>query len=877
MRRGDTACGRLARVRRPPLAFVIVSLLALPGFDWPGRADHLAAALHHASPERRRDAVREAATSPDAEARRVLIAALDDTDLGVRRSAAEAVSRARITEAAPALTRWLDDPNPELRLTATRALGALRASTSLGALTRMLADADVEVRKAAVRAVTSVGGAGAAVALLDRLSDLDASVRVETARALGELGDRRAVFSLLGALQDTSVEVRVASAASLGRIRDPRAQRGLVTLIHDQAFEARSAAVSALGAIGRDVPDVVADLAVVALRESREGEAAAQSRLALEAVHALARIATPAACDVLVDVVRRGSDGIDRTPVYAAMQALQSTGAQGAARVTTLVAVTPPEFTDTMVDTLGGIGGDDAARALLALLDRPDLSTPTRSRAWTALGRTGSSLALLPLISQAERGAVGVRGPLARACPRPRLNPPALVGLLLLANNAGTLGPDALDLLSSLLERAGDGCAAQSAQVVTLLGRTGNARAPGRLRPLLASPSQQVRRAAIDALRRAGVEGAERDLAALISDPSPDVRLAASDALSAHGGPAAITAVLDRWNGDQALDRTSAARVLGRSLRGADRPLVEGVVRALSRCAHDASSAVSAACTDALADAAATGSTDALEALVAALDLRDETRALPALEALANAAATGDDAVRARVRAAVDTVFAASPLATDRARLAASLIVGDDRLALDALASGDAAIAANALAATRHARGALSLDLARALWASLSTRLEEALLVNASLALAARFAGEVDFEALSALLRHPSSRVRRAAATLLRAIPDASLEGALRGRRDAEVERCASDRSSEVRAVCDAQHSAEAASEVRSVDARVVDGTGVARAFTGYAIVLPGGWIRLGTTGPDGWIHERASTAGTFRVMGRDELSDGAW
>ncbi len=825
------------------------------------------AALRDPSPERRREAVREASVSPDNDARRVVLSALDDPDEQVRLEAAAAVTRMRFHEAAPALSRWLDAPSTPVRLAATRGLGTLRVAASLGSLTRMLADADVGVRTEAVRAVASVGGADGTVALLDRLSDPDPGVRVETARTLGELGDRRAVFTLLGALQDPAAEVRAASAEALGRLRDPRALRGLVGALHDAAIEARTAAVIALGALGRDTPDAVADLAVAALREGREWEPAAQTRLAVEAVEALGRVGTAPACDVLVEVIRRGGETIDRAPVYASFRALSERRERARERLSTLVAVTAPEFLDALVELLGAVGGDDAARSLLRLLDRADLPAATRSRALRSLGRTGSSLALLPLVAEAERLTAAPRGaPPMRDCARLRLNPPALVGIASLSTAAGTLGPDSLDLLGALLDRVGDGCATQSAQVVTLLGRTGNSRAPARIRPLLSASSHVVRRAAVGALLEAGVEGAERDLAALLGDPAPAVRLAASDALSRHGGGAAVTALLDRWERDEPIDRSAAARALGRALRNAPPDVTTRAVEALSRCARGSPLPVAAACIDALADAASREARDspALSAIASWLDGADPARSLPALEALSNAASTATDArLVAHVRSRIDAARAGAPLDA-RERLALRWLSSTEAEVLDALSSGAPDLAANAIASLRRTPDALSPRLTSALWEALRTRRHEAVLVNAARTLSHHPGGAVELDTLIELLsHHPSDRVRAAAVTLARSIPESALDAPSRGRLSAALDRSATaDRASPT-------ERARAA-----IDARVVDARGEARPLVDYALVLPDGWIRLGTTGPDGWIHERDATEGTFVVIDPSELAD---
>jgi HEAT repeat protein len=848
-------------VRRPPLAFVLASLLALPGFDWPGGAPALSAAMEGAPPERRRELLRRAAGSRDADARALVVRALDDDSPRVRLDAAALVADARITEGAPALVRWLDDPTPAARLAALRALVALRATAALPSLARMLSDADVAIRAEAVRAAAAVGGVDATVALLDRVSDPEASVRVEAARTLGELGDARAVFTLLGALQDAAPEVRAAAALSLGRLGDARALRGLVSLVHDPDADVRVAAVRAAGALGRSTPEAVADLAAVALRESREWEPAAQTALAVEAVGALARVASSAACDVLVEVIRRGPDGADRAPARAAFRALATLPALARARVAPLVAATAPELHDSLVDLLGAVGGDDAAAALLRYVDRPSLAPSSRGRALVALGRTGSALALLPLVSEAERAGAAALSASSRDCAHPRLHAPALVGLAALSESAGTLGPDALDLLRALLARVEGACATQSAQVITLLGRTGNARAPAMIRPWLQGPSPLERASAVAALQRAGVDGAEPALAALLSDPSPAVRLAASDALARHGGAAALAALAAQWRAPAPLDRTAAARaigrVLGRHLRAPPDGAARDALAAMITCAAQSSTPVAAACVDALAEPAGLGDAAALATLRRQLACGDEARARAALEALANASTVARRAGLAT--APVEAAMALPDDASERLRVARAWSVAPSSGALD---EASPAALANAFASLRGSREAPPA-VVRALWEALRTRHHEAVLVNAALALSRVATAAPDVDAALALMNyHRSARVRSAAATLLRALLARVTDAPLR------------DGIARALAHAEGEAPAGAGDEARvAIDARVVDARGEGAAVD-YALALPDGWIRMGTAGPDGWIHERDAAAGTFTVLGPRELAE---
>jgi HEAT repeat protein len=899
----------------------------LCGFDWPGRSVQLAEEMRQSAPDRRREILLQVAGASDDTSRALLVRSLEDPDPSVRLTAATLAGRRRIEAAAPVLIQWLGDPRVEVRATAARALGAIGSPAALGALVRALGDADVQIRVEAIRAVAAIGGPDVTVALLDRVSDPESAVRVEAVRALGRLGDPRAVLSLLGSLQDPLPEGREAGATALGQLRDARALRGLLGLLHDPSPDVRKAAARALGSLGAEGSHAVDDLAVLALRESNEGDVTTRGQIAQVAVESLGRIGGDAACDVLVQVFRTGATVDARMAAEAAADALGRMPALTRARIPSLVSGTPESLLGRLIELLGAVGGDPAAQALLGILDRPGLSPALEGRAWRSLGQTGSPSVLVPLLTAAasppqsarRAGARGSRSnasarvtlastpgaPATGFCASP-LNADALAGVDAYAEVTGSLDPLALDPLLDLLRAVGSTCLHQSSALLRLVGRTRNPRAVAALTPWLSHREELLRRTAAEGLADAGVQGAEDALAGALADTSSDVRLAATDALARHGDARALDALTRRWRAAAPLDRTHAARAMGRVLRrtaseAAASESSGAAVRALGEAVETGAPGLRAAALDALADAAAAGHPDALASFERWTQTPPPDLALPVVtEALGNALASAETAPRARLLAALDTLARSASRDASGARSAlraeASLAtLAWARRGVDRASSADLLrdaresptwVAANAAGALARALSpeAPADDVARvteALCAGLRERVHVAWRANALLALARVGATCPDDPAAQWATGHRSAWVRRAAAEALAArLSRAQGEADVRA-LSRPLEQCAtSDRDAETALRCAhllrvARSPGGAVSAPRSdtIDAVLLNEAGVPAPYASYALALPDGVIRLGVTGPDGWIHERAAPRGRFVLIDPSDLT----
>jgi len=114
------------------------------------------------------------------------------------------------------------------RIHALWALGQLarKQPTALDAIVARLSDTDDEVRAQAVKLVGDAGASASAKSLLERLADGNARVRFFAAQSLGKLKHKQAVgplFDLLKANKDEDPFLRHACIAALARVGDPDA------------------------------------------------------------------------------------------------------------------------------------------------------------------------------------------------------------------------------------------------------------------------------------------------------------------------------------------------------------------------------------------------------------------------------------------------------------------------------------------------------------------------------------------------------------------------------------------------------------------------------------------------------------------------------
>lgn len=844
--------------------------------DWP--PPHQLPSPERATVAQRIEALEQSATALGGDAEGPLVQGLNDPDLAVRLAAVELVGRLRVRAAVPTLTPWLGDTRAEIRGAAAMALGAIGADSPLPALVRALGDADVGVRLAAVNALASIGSRDATIPLLGRVTDAESTVRVAAAVALGQMGDPRAVLSLLGALQDPIPEVRQAAAVALGHLRDARSLRGLASLLHDTNGEVRVTATRAIASLGPVIAQsAVPDLASLALREDRTSDplsASAQSRAAVEA---LGRIGGEAACDALVQVFR-SSDG----DLALADAAVAELGRMPEAR-TRIAALTAQPFAMILIHPLltllGSIGGDEAAGALMTILSSWAIAPDARERGIRELGRTGSQAALMHLLSlcglahsvNAQRSTQSSRGGIisVSAGTLPPQNA-ALDGLLMWATAHGELDVNALDPLMDALRAPSPGGQTRMITLARLIGATRSPRAPGVLAGLLDSNDEALRSAAATALARAGVRGVGPRLVRALSDPSPTVRWQIAEALARHGDAETRDLLIARWNQSSPMDRSGALWALGRiTARAPSAAASEILITVATQGAADQASLA----LDALS---ATAATDPAAQATIVSSLEVSSLRMSALEALGNAASPQqaspwEATLRRHVGSSSVWERAGAVWAMGRsgARAQAELV--------GLLADPSVPVAANAaggLAEMFAARQGEPTSAHDALCETLQTRTHPAVRSNAMLALAAGGLSCPDLPLRRWLLESRSQWVRAAVATYARSLNGSGAEGFR-----AALEQCADeDTNVWVAARCRAGTSTTPASAVATsdrdrIDALVTDEGGRPAPDVAYGLVLPSGVIRLGRSGPGGWVHQVGTTPGRFFLLEAGSLT----
>lgn len=535
-------------------------------------------------PETRDDALRALATT-DAEARRLVVRALEggsadaisgvlaralaDEDWRVRKQAIQlAVAVAPRVDVVPLLVDTLRGPSTEVALrnaavealasiglpaveAVERALGALgvdgapvldadgrklavevlagsRKERALAPAIAALDDPDPNVRAAAAEAVGLIGGAPAEAALIDLLERPDRFLRLAALEGLDRLGVAVPIARLAPLVGDRIL--RHAAIAALARVRDPEAIPLLVRGLGDASRHVGESALRSLGTLLH--------------------EPAHRLRAHLELV-----AATPRGRQRAVDAALSG----DRALHAVALPVLGVLGALGddAALQALVVSLGDEESAAIAEDALRDVG----ERAVAALIDAARGDDP-RTRA-----------AVLRLLPKLRPHAPEVL-PLARAALRPGRGPAASFDAQLEVAAAGAsaialVGAAGLPLSSedveALLRAASSRAprlAAAGLQALRTLGRC----APQAVRPLLAEVDPAGDEAPI-ACALLAVIGRADDvpwLGRAISAESPRARRAAVEALAQIGGASAAHAVALAVTDEVAEVSLAAVRALGR-------------------------------------------------------------------------------------------------------------------------------------------------------------------------------------------------------------------------------------------------------------------------------------------------------------------------
>ncbi len=472
-----------------------------------------------------------------------------------------------------------------------------------------LANPDKEVRAAAAEALAKMGvhAKEALPAIETALGDRSQLVRYWAAVAVGGLGEKgaSAAPALVPLTKDAVWNVRGAAVESLGHVR-ATGDESLAALLDAMADEETDVRVKAGDAFVR-----LGSAAVPYLEKTLASDAPLRAMAAAHALF-LARPGDDAGAARLEAALESEDPRVAREAVLALTE-MQRDGVRGAvvAAATRLLAADDWSVRLAAASAIGKIASVDAKVAA----ERGPADPTRRAALDAAVGPLGAALGDKNS-AHAREAALGALVLLA-ADGRP-MGPAAApaVGALLDADGAvraraaevvSHLGADAKDVLPALLSALASTDAAVRVAVVTALGRSDLASAPGAgdvvtsLVDRLADDDPGVRRAALASLARLG-SGAAPALPALLTALRSDdatLRQGAAEAIGAVGAPAkgAVDELLSALGDAEASVRAAAVRALGAIGRPPSR--VARVLRKLEK--DDPDAAVRAAAKEALA------------------------------------------------------------------------------------------------------------------------------------------------------------------------------------------------------------------------------------------------------------------------------------
>ena len=828
-----------------PLLFVAFVAPSAHALVWPDVPARIERALHSTDPGARRAAAVELPKLDLAQAVPLLQLALADGDVEVRLAAADAAIHLHWAPATEAVLPWLGDREARLRIKACEVARAMPSPRAVPALARALSDADPGVRAPAAEALgAQTLGAGdattdAVAPLLGKLDDPLPPVRIQVVRALARLRDRRAVVPLVGKVQDSVSDVRREVARALGDLGDARASQALLLQLRDNMGEVRLEALRSLGRLrAGDAVDAIAPLA-------SEHDAAVRQT----ALEALGRIATAESIKVLSSMLGQGDDGagsLSHTPVR---DAIVSAGAVAIPHVTALLR--EPTVSTTTATSAAWVLGELAAEAhapratvqdivqtLVAAMRRGVLPPAAAMR---ALGRVGDPSAV-PVVLEFTLD------------PSPQVRQEALDAAAHLLDPEKPDGRVVEPLVAALRDPRLQ--TSERAQVATLLGRAGAARAAAPLVSLVSAKDRALRIAAIDALGVLGSLRADqaledrRDdvLVPLLGDEDAQLRLHAALALSRAGGARARDALLGKLAASDETDRgavlTALAGVLSRVptpaavarlnheldlSAGADR---DALLAAMARAKTPEAMAP-------LAHAAKSEFVEDRRAIATLLPARDMSEAAPLAATLLGDA---DGTVRAQAAWSLGSVGGLSNVPA----LEGLAKAGDMDSSIDATA------ALGRIAARTHATAQAATWLCPLLDAT-----HPYVRANALAGLALAHARCSDRGKERRLLQSdPSDVVRANAARALRAASGSDPDDAR------ALEACATvDRSGAVARMCHAGPPPSTATAPLLVYV-VADDAALPVAKSAYAIVLPDGMIHVGVSDRRGAVFDPVPPVG---------------
>ena len=440
--------------------------------------------------------------------------------------------------------------SPEVRIRALRALGELKDASSLPLLRDVLKSREAAaVRKAALEAIVQIGGPATLGDLTAATSDPAASIRVAAITALAVRRDLATPQPMLDLLGDSSIEVQVAAlqALSLTSGIDRRGRQAVRAKLQSPSPEVRREAVGTLARIGESVET---DDILAMLKNDPDVSVRQTIALSIGRAHRPARTgtapdqdATRRAVAALIAVLQPGEPPPLREAAGWALGEIGGTEAER--RLIALLDDRDAKVRRTAAEGLGKLRNRNATDALIRHLEK-DEAPDVRVAAATALGNTGDPAAISPLLNLLKADDIYVRQAADAALASIR---PSDIGAL-----SKELRDESPKVRSEAVQRLG---ASRNPNVVPELIR------------MLVDDEPQVADTAASALASFRDPESLSRMVPALDDPSPRIRQGIASALGNMGirdNAAALTKRLGRET--NAAVRIELIRALGLAGRG---------------------------------------------------------------------------------------------------------------------------------------------------------------------------------------------------------------------------------------------------------------------------------------------------------------------
>ncbi len=406
-----------------------------------------------------------------------------------------------------------------------------------------------EKRMQAVKKLGEIGNEEAVSALIEALGEEDVRVSITSMEELSDL-EVKAIDALVGALKHESFQVRRRSLQALGRMYGDEFwvlfERGRTDLLSGKgAYVDRVGAglIEKLADADYLIRKAACDLLIKWSRWWKPDSTAVQPL-----IRAYAAVASesfpqeyPKISDPMSEAVYRTPDDRRRARYRVIINLMMETA--DSRLVPSLIdALANEDFTvsDLATSALGRIGGEQATRAIISVLD--DSSSLSHYQAVNALAKIGDSVAVQRLLEALYDESERIR-----------------------SYSAGALGHvDDPRVLPALVEALDDDSAYVRSSAAYFLGVTGDARAFKPLRRAMYDDSSIVRESAIRALGCLGDGRAFNLLIKALDDPEPGIRGAAISGLAELDDPRAVKPLERVLREDEYSElRHQAASVLG--------------------------------------------------------------------------------------------------------------------------------------------------------------------------------------------------------------------------------------------------------------------------------------------------------------------------